>query len=150
MQKMNDDKSIIIYTFRTFKGVYELNKIYKNIYIFGKLKNDLNDFLQIIKFNKPKYILGIAKNRNKISEFESITINNFNNKKIMKSDIYRHKLYIPEFTNTRFMIANDYTTSFCNYSMFKIMEYIKENRINTYLSFVHVRMEDISELAKIY
>ena len=147
---MNITKNMLIYTFRTFNYVNDLYKITKNIYVFGKLKSDLKEFYQIIDIKKPEYILGIAKNRNKISEFESITVNNFNNKKVSKTGILEHKLFVPELLNTSFMIANDYTTSFCNYSMFKIMEYIKEKNINSNFSFVHVKKEDLTQLAEIY
>ena len=147
---MDNIKNILIYTFRTFNYVNDLYKINKDIYVFGKLKSDLNEFYHIIDIKKPKYILGIAKNRNKISEFESITINNFNNKKVSNTENFEYKLFVPELLKTPFMIANGYTTSFCNYSMFKIMEYIKEKNINTKFSFAHVKKEDITKLAEIY
>ena len=57
----------LVYTFRTFPYLFELSRVFDDIFVLGKLKYDINKFYDKIVNNKPEYILGIAKNYNNSS-----------------------------------------------------------------------------------
>jgi hypothetical protein len=54
----------MIYTFRTSPFKDELQKQFKEVFIFGSLKKDFEEFKRKIAESKPKYIIGIAKTKN--------------------------------------------------------------------------------------
>ncbi|MGD9276612.1 MAG: hypothetical protein PVJ67_05550 [Candidatus Pacearchaeota archaeon] len=134
----------IIYTFRTNPFREELNKNFKNLIVFGKLKEDLKKLRENLIREKPNFIIGCAKaNRSCI---ESIAINKFNNKNVSKDGKEFYKLFVPK-TNL-FSISKKGTSSFCNWTMYKISEIILEDNLDTKVIFIHFKEEDFERLMK--
>ena len=85
----------MIYTFRTNPFKDKLKLEFPDLFIFGKLKEDLELLSKRILEEKPLYVLGIA-NTTKGSQFESIAINQFNaDKKIVSGGKPTFNLYVP-------------------------------------------------------
>lgn len=117
--------------------IEKLKKIFGEVFIFGKLKNDFEKFIKIIETKKPKYILGIAKGKN-VSQFEQYAINKFGKIGVIdKNGVEKIKLYIPRELKKDFKISTKTTSSFCNWTMYKIGSYLLENKLKTKLMFVH-------------
>ena len=129
--------NIIVYTFRTFPEIEKLREIFGEVFVFGKLKEDLKKFTKIIETKKPKYILGVAKGKS-VSQLEKYAINKFGKTgKIDKDGLEQIELYIPKELEKDFKISTKQTSSFCNWTMYKIGSYLLENKLKTKLIFVH-------------
>ncbi len=130
----------MIYTFRTcpFKDHFP------EAFVFGKLKLDLEILKKKILEEKPEIILGIAKAKD-FTRFETTVINKFNKNKINPDGKTSFALYIP---SKIFPKSKNPTHSFCNWTAYKIKEFLKENNLPTKLAFVHVKEQDILLLSK--
>ena len=134
------------YTFRTFPKINLLKKYFPNIYVFGRLKEEIESFCEEIGKNNPDFIIGIAKS-NSNSVIEPIAINNIHHHKIIQDSPETLSLYAP--TNPLFPTSCQPTNSFCNYSMYKIQYFLNQNKLSTKLLFVHINLKDIPNLSKI-
>jgi hypothetical protein len=132
--------SKLIYTFRTFRHKDVIDKPF----IFGNLKKDLASLQDLLIVQRPKYIIGVA-NTNSFSRIEPVAVNIFSkNKKVSKDGPDEFRLFIPKFAP--FATSDKYTTSFCNWTMYKIARFIDSNGLDTKLIFVHVNSDDIGGL----
>lgn len=141
---------LIYYTFETNPFTKELSDLFGEIFIFKKLNSDFEKFKFRILKEQPDVILGIAKTVRNFSYFDKNCFNQFGkNKKILKDAINKYDLFIPE--NNLFMIIDNLKTSksFCNWTMYKINNYLLENNLKTKISFTHLKMEDIVKLSRI-
>jgi len=128
---------MLVYTFRTFPEIEKLKEIFGEVFVFGKLKEDFEKFTKIIEIKKPKYILGVAKGKN-VSQLEKYAINIFGKTGIIdKNGVERIELYIPKELENDLKISVKPTSSFCNWTMYKIGSYLLENKLKTKLMFVH-------------
>jgi hypothetical protein len=131
--------STLIYSFRTNKHLDRLKQEGIEVFIFGKLKDDLISFQNLINKQKPKYIIGIAEVKTQ-SRFESITINRFGKKgKVNKIGRDSYDMYIP--VDTDFILSIQSSNSFCNWTMYKISEIIYQKNIKN--SFIHFNQKDL-------
>jgi len=137
----------LVYTFRTYPWLDELKSaVGQDIFIFGNLKIDLDKFKILIDSEHPDSIIGIAKSPRHNSQLEPYAINIFNGKKIDKEsskDLY--ELCCPNINNI--MINNTPTNSFCNWTMFKIAQYLDTRKCDTKFTFIHIKKEDLSLLS---
>jgi len=140
---MNKKNKLLLYTFRTFSYLDKISLNYPDIFIFGKLKEDIIKFECLVNELRPKHIFGFALTKNK-SRFEKNAANRFNKGKISKGGENQFKLYYPTngFLNIGLSIKS--TTTFCNWTMYKVEETIKETNIK--FSFVHVKASDLNDL----
>lgn len=137
----------LTYTFRTNAFKDDLFGINNELFVFGKLKEDLNNFCSKILNGSPDLIIGVAKS-DSYSRFESIAINRFNKtKKIIRGGDPFFELFIP--SNTEFNISKIATDSFCNWTAYGIMSFIKNNNLRTRLCFVHLNEKDTSNLRQL-
>lgn len=136
-------KKILVYTFRTYPRKEELREICGSLAILGSLKNDVNSFCTRLLAEKPEYILGIA-NTKKYSVIESMAVNEIHGKMISKEGEVELKLFIP--SPPLFNLSSKSTNSFCNYSMYKIADFIKINCLDIRLVFVHLNARDSQKL----
>jgi hypothetical protein len=140
----------LVYTFRTFPEISLLEESFGNVFVFGKLKEDLEMFLHEIKNEKPDLILGVAElpKRYKISKFESQAINQFHQiNKVSKHGKDSYPLFIPDIGDSSFRVdlkKND--DSFCNWTMYKICEYIGLSNNDIKHTFCHINVADINKL----
>ena len=125
---------LLIYTFRTFPRIEELRKLYPELFVFGKLRNDFDEFKVQIQLKQPTIILGIG--RGKTTRFESIALNKFNQNRINKQGRESYKLFVPKIETIPTAVSG--TTSFCNWTMYKVAEFIEQEKLSTHLTFLHV------------
>ena len=140
--------NVLIYTFRTFPWINELKNISENVIVLDKLKEDINKVEQQLNTKKYNFILGIAKGGKK-SVFESKGMNKFNKKIISKSGEDSYLLNYPINGYKDIGINKSYTTSFCNWGIYRVGKLLSDNRIETKHSFVHILEKDMSNL-KLY
>ncbi len=141
----------LVYTFRTFPYQEELKREFGNVFVLGKLKEDLEQFLALILKEKPTLIVGVALADSNYSHFEPITVNRFNkNTKIIKEGEKELLLFVPNLQETTFRISPKQTTSFCNYSVHKISSFLETERLTIPFAFTHIKKEDIKNLKKIF
>ena len=149
---------IIVYTFKSFPYKATLRQCFPNYFEFGKLKQSLIAFQQIIDKQKPKYILGIAKSNTGKSRFETLAINKFTRyKQVDKQGKKTYPLLFPKKrclsvasngdlpTEARYnniQIAKTPNYTFCNWTMYKISQCLENKKCK--LLFVHVAKKDIA------
>jgi hypothetical protein len=137
--------SILFYTFRTntFKG--ELKESFPDLFVFGKLNEDFVEFRKRVIEDKPGLIIGCAKSDR--SCFEIKAINKFNSGNIIREGKDKFDLFVPSFGLFRKSLMP--TTSFCNWTMYKISDLIEEQRLDSKLSFIHFKEEDYPKLIRL-
>jgi hypothetical protein len=129
----------IIYTFRTFPYKAEVGANF----VFGNLKRDFDDF-KVLLDTEPENIVGVALTNGK-SKIETRGVNRFGKTKtIVKDGVGEFSLHIPELK--LFPVSGAYTTSFCNWTMYRISEFIFAKKLKTKLTFVHINKSDIPQL----
>lgn len=137
----------MVYTFKSFPYTKELNLLYQDVQVLKSLKKDLDAFTKEIRRIKPAQILGLAKSTRKFSTIEKYTINQFHGKKkITNATEQKLELTVPNRLNNCFKINKNPTDSFCNYSMFKIQWFLKENKLEIPFSFIHIVEKDLKKL----
>jgi hypothetical protein len=137
--------SKVIYTFKTFPHSQILDSY--NPFVFKKLKENFIELSKIVSEQKPAVIIGVAMSTNKNSYFESRTLNIFNReKKISKIGIEEYALNYPTNGFEEIIINSSYTDVFCNWTMYKISEYIADTEIK--LQFIHINEKHLSILDK--
>lgn len=134
----------IYYTFRTNKNITRIEESGESLFVFGNLKQDLQKFFNILSKSTIDSIVGLAEIKS-VSRVESMAVNAFGkNKKICKSgpnsfalDLYKENI---------FKVSKSHTTSFCNWTMYKISEYIQNNKLLIKHSFIHYNKADIDKV----
>lgn len=136
---------ILVYTFKSFSFIHELKKFGYKPFVFGKLKDDLPKFLDLVKLENPDLIIGIAKSADNKSHFETIAANVFNStKKIIKDGAENYLLDCPKNPPSGIEIRKSNTDSFCNWVMYMIAANLDARQ-----QFIHVSSEDM-EIVKDY
>lgn len=139
--------NVLVYTFKTFPYIEELKAEFSDIHIFSKLKIDIKAFLKLVCACKPTHIIGIAKSHSLKSYFEPVTINRFNKSgEVVKQAGDTYDLYVPAQLEPPFQLSSGPSTSFCNYSMFKISHFLAQENIKTRFSFIHIGQSGIGQL----
>jgi pyrrolidone-carboxylate peptidase len=135
-------KSTLVYSFRTNKHLDKFKEEGVEVFIFGKLKEDLKKFQDLIERLKPKFIVGLAEIKTQ-SRLETLAINSFGQKgKVNKvgKDFY----YIYTQAQAPFPKSKRPSNSFCNWTMYKIAEIVSTK--NTKFSFVHFNRNDLEKV----
>lgn len=141
---------MLVYTFSTFPHIQKLEEGFGDVFIFQKLKKDLEDFKELVLKKRPDCILGVAKSRGTKSRFEKYALNRFHgDKKIIKRGEERLEMYIPKFVPSSFLISFKPTDTFCNWTMYRISKWLETNHIETKLVFIHVLAKDMDEVLKL-
>lgn len=135
---------VIVYTFRTYKYIDQLEVVYgRKPFILGELKRDLLLLCTRLSREKPKIVFGIASTRGN-SMIETVTVNNIHDHKINPDGEEIYELFVP--SPTVFDLSSCTTRTFCNYSMYKIAEHIKINNLDTKFIFVHLNQNDSEQV----
>lgn len=137
--------NVLFYTFKSFPFKDVLPS---NTFILGKLSSDIKDFQQTILKSQPELIIGVGAVRD-FSRFERIAVNRFNNGSVSKYSKEQFDLAFPEKGFDSIRLSYEPTKSFCNWSAFKLAEFIQENNLNSKLSFVHINRKDRTKLLKL-
>ena len=138
--------SFAVYTFRTFPKIGALKKEFPHLFIFDKLKQDIESFCGHLQKVKPDFVIGVAMAKKK-SVFEPIAINNFHGHGVIADAPDKLSLHIP--SELVFPVSPKPSNSFCNYSMLKIQYFINQHQLPTKLIFIHLNHKDITSLPKI-
>lgn len=138
--------TLVAYAFRTFPKINLLKKEFPCLFIFGKLKQDVESFCDHLLKVRSDFIIGLATTKTK-SVFEPTAINNIHGHKVIANAPEKLSLHVPE--NQIFPVSPKPSNSFCNYSMFKIQSFINQQQLSSKLIFVHLNPKDISILPKI-
>ena len=139
---------ILIYTFRTFPYLPELNDVFPYVFIMGSLKEDLSSFYSLIMQEKPDFILGVAASTDGKSYFESRTVNRFNKMgRVIAGGKEELILFVPN--DGLIPVSTRVSTGFCNYTMYSIASYIEHKKMSTRFAFCHVAVKDIKLLPSI-
>jgi hypothetical protein len=136
--------NVLLYTFRTNPFKEDLKERFPGLFVFGKLNEDFDDFRKRIYKERPKLIIGCAKSDR--SCFEMKSINRFNDGTIIKNGKVSFGLFVPSID--AFDASLKPTTSFCNWTMYKISDMISKDKLDSKLSFIHFRDEDYPKLVK--
>lgn len=138
---------ILVYTFRTFPYLEDLKKVFSDVEVFGKLKESLQNFYDLIVEKNPDLILGVALSNNGNSFFEPKAINQFNeNAKVVKDGKRELLLFVPNIKESTFKISSNPSVSFCNYTMYKIKYFLEQKDIPIPFAFSHIKKEQIEKL----
>jgi len=137
---------VIAYTFKTFPKINLLKKELPHLFIFDKLKQDVESFCDQLLKVKPDFVIGVAASKTK-SVFEPVAINNIHGHKVIATEPEKLPLHTP--SRPLFPASSRPSSSFCNYSMFKIQFFINQQHLPSKLIFIHLKPKDISSLPKI-
>lgn len=134
-----------VYTFRTFPGLRELEKEFPNLFVFGSLKSDLEKFKLRLQTTRPSLILGVARS-DAASRIESVAVNRFGKgNRVTQGGRDSYPLEAEVWRET-FPVATNATHSFCNWTMYKLCEFIEREGLPTRLSFVHLNPSELDVL----
>jgi hypothetical protein len=142
--------AILAYTFRTFPHRDELSREFGEVFVFGKLRDDMTVFGERVLTECPRRILGVAMaNSSSPSAFESVCINRFGTRGyISREGEAEYRLHVPEPPGP--FVRNDTPTSaHCNWTMYRISETLSTLGLAIPLSFAHLRPEDIPSLRSV-
>lgn len=141
--------TVLAYTFRTFPALAELQEMFNSeVFIFGKLRDDLVAFKQLIDSTQPDIIFGTATAGR--SRFEPIASNRFGrNGSVIANGPSVLPLATPYVIPKGFSLAAAPTHTFCNWTMYQIQTYLQANHPNTRLVFAHTRLQDIKLLRNV-
>ncbi|HEY0908138.1 MAG TPA: hypothetical protein VGE35_02190 [Candidatus Paceibacterota bacterium] len=137
-------EKLLVYSFRTNKHIVAFKEAEIDVFVLGKLKEDMAKLVELIEKRQPARVIGVAEIKTK-SRFESVAINSFGPKgKVNRRGKKSYALYIPK--SPIFHVSKIPTRSFCNWAMYKVSEAIGSRGVRH--SFVHFNRGDIPALIK--
>ncbi len=136
--------NVLFYTFKSFPFSDSLPE---NSFVLAKLNSDIKLLEERILNDKPEIVIGVGLVRG-FSRFERIAVNKFNKVKVNKNSQESFSLVFPEKGFENIKLSYKPTRSFCNWSAFKLAEFIEENNLDLKLSFLHINRKDKLELIK--
>ncbi len=136
---------VLFYTFKSFPFSDVFDK--ENIFVLAKLSNDIKLLEDTILKEKPEIVIGVGLVRG-FSRFERIAVNKFNRGKVSKNSKESFNLIFPEKGFENIKLSYKPTRSFCNWSAFKLAEFMEQNNLDSKLSFLHINRKDRLELIK--
>jgi len=123
---------ISIFTFRTFPHIDKLHQDFDTVFVFGKLRSDLEKFKQIIAKEKPDIIVGFARSTQEFSSFETRAVNMFHGKTLCGEN-KEYSLFVPDIAGTGIEMSQKQTTSFCNWTAYRLAEFLHRNSLKKQL-----------------
>lgn len=133
----------LVYTFRGNRFVDDLRGRGVEVYVLGKLKEDIVAFLAVVERERPARVIGIALvQRDGETRAEVCAINQFGRygKKVNAGGKESYTLVNP--APHVFTDARRPTHSFCNWAAYKVAEFVESRDILTTHSFIHFRPQD--------
>jgi hypothetical protein len=131
---------MLIYTFRTFPYISELEENFRELFVFSKLKEDWVSFEKLLS-EQPDKVLGVAQTDGPSRE-EPIAINRFNLGTVIRGGVERLELH----TSGILPPAQKPTHTFCNWTMYHTQNYINQHNPQTKFSFIHINKNDLNLL----
>lgn len=134
---------MLIYTFRTYPHLDRLEQSFPDVFVFGSLKADMQIFERLLIKNTG-IVLGIANTAHE-SRVEPIAMNRFHKGMIDKSGPDELKLFINPCLKS-IPLARMPTSTFCNWTMYKIQYFINRKQLDSRFSFIHLNITDLYQL----
>lgn len=131
---------MLIYTFRTLRFIDSLGE---NVFVFGKLREDFDQFREQVRAIRPIVILGIGSARQ--TQYEALAVNQYHGKVLDMSGPSSFSLFIPP---SELPVSYNGTTSFCNWTTYKIAQFLEREDLQTKLVFLHIAPHDEKVLAQ--
>jgi len=141
-------KSILIYTLPNYPHLDQIKRSGIEVFVLDqKIKKSIKDLERKLSRGDYYFILGVADNKGK-SKIESKAVNIFNSrKKVISDGPKEYRMFCPD--NFSSISKNyKYTTSFCNYAMYSVQNYIHKNDVEIAHMFFHLNHKDIYLLKK--
>lgn len=139
-----------IYTFSTNPYRDHLKTLFDDVFVFRRLHDDFRQLAVDILKRKPRHVLGIAHFKYQIPRFEPTAINQFHKRgRITKTGPEKYPLFIPKLEGTPFRTSATPSDSFCNWTMYKIANFLAENNLQSKLMFVHMKERYLDSLVDV-
>lgn len=140
----------LIYSFRTNRHKEFLQQSFEHVFIFeNTLKEEFERLKTLILTKKPDWIIGIGMIKRKRAVFDYAAINKFHkNGSVTKNGKEEYPLFIPDDGAQSFKKAPFTTNSFCNWTAYKIAEFIEKNNLQIKSSFIHLHEDFLPDLQK--
>lgn len=134
---MDDKPKVQLFTFRTFPDEL-LKRYFPNIEvaILGKLKTDIKNLHDSMISSPNTLLVGFALSSR--TRQESVALNNFHHKKILRDRQESIPLTVQE--DWMLPVDDTGTFSFCNYAMYSLA-------LNHPAGFVHIADKDVPEVS---
>ncbi len=133
---------ILTYVFESFKLKSYLG-VLGDLVVVKKPKTDVDYLCSLLFSNNYDLVLGVARN-NWQSKLEPVAINNVHGHKIDKNGVEKLPLFVP--SPIIFSVSSRTTRTFCNYTMYKVAKYLKDERLKTKFVFFHLRERDTEKM----
>jgi len=142
---------MLIYSFRSNSDLPILLKLFPDLFIFGELNKDMERFSAFQNKRGTTKVFGLAKIASGYSRFETKAVNRFQKSyKVNRyNDCDEYSLQIPEGVSVlknRFKMSKSCTSSFCNWTMYKIAEMKEKNQEKFEFHFCHYKIDDLDAL----
>lgn len=134
---------MIVYTFRTFPEIEELQKLFGEVVVLSSLKKDMEAFMRRIELEHPDLVLGVAATKGE-SRVEPIAVNRFNNGVVSRGGVETLDLQVPKILGLK--TAEKPTHTFCNWTMYKLQEFVVQNNLRTKVSFCHLKSSETARI----
>jgi hypothetical protein len=124
----------LTYTFRTNRHIKELGLIFGSVFVFNDLKNSSDQFIQLIDSHPNHIILGIGNTHNN-SRVETVVVNKFGKEKLSSQGPETISLFAPPIIVSTFPTSIATTSTFCNWTMYKINRFANDDEHGSRVSF---------------
>lgn len=135
----------LVYTFRTCPYIADLQEIFPEVIVLGKLREDVGVLEQKIFTLKPEGIIGVAAGKRNVAE--EFARNSFNH----RGGIIRggdHSLKLDNFPP--FKSGNYAGVGFCNWAAYKVEYYLRHQQFDIPHSQLHLAKEGLERLIGLY
>jgi hypothetical protein len=139
---------MIFYTFRTNKNIGQFLisaglSLSTPVFIINKPNQDIPNLLDLIKLNKPDWVIGFASVKKGQSRWEQFTANKFGSGRVSKNFELGAKLNLnkPDFLSklSEVKMGQGMSASFCGAAAFRIQEFIERENLNVNSGFLHLK-----------
>lgn len=137
--------NVLAFTMRSFPHIEELNTVFPNLFVLGKIKRDIETIIVAAKKNRPDLIVGVAKSESTRSRIETKAVNSFHKNMVSKLGPESIDLYVP--ATLGFATSQRTTQTFCNYAAYRTALRLSEEDIDVPVAFLHVAAKDITKLS---
>lgn len=140
---------VIVYTFRTNKNIEQFLisaglSLSTQVFIINKPNQDIPELLDLIKVNKPDWVIGFASLKKGHSRWEEFASNKFGLGRVSKNFELEAKLSLirPDFFSklSEVKMGRGMSASFCNQAAFKVQEFIERENLNINSGFLHYKL----------
>lgn len=151
MKTTTKPSSLLIYSFNKKQFLPDLLQIWPDIFVLSKLSQEIRSLTDLIKEQQPKHVLGIAQSyRANWAYFQPNAINLFHKRgRVEATGPKQLSLFVPNLSGTIFKKSPRASSTFCNWTIYKIAYFINQNNLTTKPIFAHCQAKHLEQLAKI-